>query len=248
MWDVSKVEKNYLFTELANDSDLNAADIFSEDIPNFTKEYLGFFKLSVAPFLLSEGLTKSFDKFCKNFTKITQKTLVHYALNTPSQLSSYLNVSEDFIRLISEFELFPNDLVLRHDVVFKNDQIKAIEINSGLEVGGWELDWGAKIFEDSIRSSRLEPKVSKAVGHVVTEMFKSVYQTIATRLEDNCTGNILLFTASQDSSVYTDLESVFEILANDAKATIFPNAKLLWCRDPSAIDFRTGRTYRPVHS
>jgi hypothetical protein len=89
-----------------------------------------------------------------------------------------------------------DDIVFRSDFLFRNKEIKLIEINSGASIGGWELDF----FHNSLFPLyELEPSKYRYIGTINT-FFEYLSDAILKKNISDFTGNVLFVFDSEEEN------------------------------------------------
>lgn len=166
------------------------------DIVDFMVDYE--YPISSCPVIISNKVLKQFNEIIEPLVNLFYKSIKIYFKKDQNLFSEYLNEQPILLELINSIEVDPRSLIIRHDLVFSGDDLKIIEANIGSNLGGWQLDWFSKKFDEKLKESKLTSEWDLNYRNITESFFKAISNNIR-RNSPNAKQTVLFYMQGIES-------------------------------------------------
>lgn len=163
----------------------------SDDIPHFMQNYP--YEISPWPVIISQDFVNYANPVLENIPAIFKKVVDALSKTDKTYLRDYLNIPDLFLDLYLSKEVDLRDVICRYDATMSGGDLKLIELNIGLSLGGLDLDWFIpalrKAFSENPETQEWQLNHTSGYGLI----FHSVMESIIRLKGKGARGNILFF-------------------------------------------------------
>jgi hypothetical protein len=201
----------------------------------FWQKYREKYRIAPWPFIISKDIVQQFNDCIKPLTDICYEAILTFFGDDSQKFTAYLDDSPVIYELLKTTKFNSKNVLLRHDAVFTNGELKLVEINAGSTIGGWQHDWMSEVYDESLAANNKTASWNLKFNNVTKNLFDSICKSIKQN-NPNASGNVLFYEYDDDAYDLEDLKQNMRDLYH--KAGHFSHGEVLFFNDPTRLEFK----------
>ncbi|XOV80940.1 MAG: hypothetical protein ACFHVJ_08320 [Aestuariibacter sp.] len=205
-------------------------------LANFVSSY--HYPVENWPLFLSADRVDEVKAMLEPLPAIAYKAIRTFFKNNPTLFSEYLNQPDVLLAVLEQHNLDSRELIMRQDVIYTNNELKIIEINSGSNIGGWQLSLMEAQFREGLELFNENQQTAFHHINVLEQILATISKSIARIKKRKATGNIVLFRSYQDiPDKQNKMENFLHGYYDRIKPSHMQNGKLIFINDHKELEF-----------
>ncbi|WP_199609510.1 hypothetical protein [Flocculibacter collagenilyticus] len=175
------------------------------------------FKMGAWPVVINTQMVNQFKDFNQRLPTLIVKALNSYFEGDANAFSAYLNEDPACYAQVCNNQFNLNELLMRHDLCFSDNQLKLLEVNAGSDLGGWELDLlhaGPLFAASKIPSQSWSKLTHRNVLHTLMSRLCINLDKLSKKIK---TGNILFITDKTNQATLPQLQLFIQSIFQQCK-------------------------------
>ncbi|WDE09258.1 hypothetical protein SG34_031330 [Thalassomonas viridans] len=207
----------------------------SDNLVDFMKTYE--YDYGAWPMIISKARVAEFDAFIKVFPDMVYKAINSYFQGDSREFSRYFQSPALIYELLQDAQIDNRELLNRYDTLYCGQVLKILEVNSGSNIGGWQLDYLHPQFSRILASYRQTRQWHLKQRHAVNAMLTALTDCITRTLPETSKGNILIYFQDDKDDGLKQLRIDLANLYQEIKPEHFPEGKIMYFSDCADISF-----------
>lgn len=165
-------------------------DLYSASVNHLMHGYK--YPMTPWPVIISQSMVREFEHIIEELPRLYTKALRLYFKKDSAHFSDYFRIPEHFYELFNKIDIKPEEMFIRHDLLFSNNTIKMVETNVGSTLGGWQYDWYESEFDSFLNKYPKTRQLQIYKRNIFKEIFLSLIDMVIRIKPGRKTVNVLI--------------------------------------------------------
>jgi len=230
----SKAHKE-LISQLRENDTFKLANVldYGLDTPNLIKDYK--FEYASWPVVVSNERVENFTSFFNKFKALCNKAILN-SFDSNVSFEEYLDCPGFLFEYIGEVFDDITDYIYRYDIVYSKDNFKILEVNTGTNIGGWQLDQLDEHFSQLLKEYDFSKSWNVKKENILENVLKMIIKSVRALKNDRDKHDIVFVKEyDEDENNINDIISILNLIFSRLKKELGYSGDLIHCESMSEL-------------
>ncbi|MBL6446356.1 hypothetical protein JMN32_08555 [Fulvivirga sp. 29W222] len=201
------------------------------------KGYL--YPVSYLPIIITDKGIEDFKNLTSKAANILFHNIMKVFTNDIETFRKFYGNAYDQLISYSNPELELKNLMLRYDLLYSDNKIKLLELNTGTNIGGWQAGLLCPLILRNLADLADITSWGLHYEDILTNMLKYLLDVAIHHKGKHVSGNIVIMLEKQnlDKEIVDEIQNEYSNLYKKIQPAQYPESRLLFCFDADKLIF-----------